>query len=150
VIDFQSTVTLVFFTTYIVFQPPATVLTRKIGPRNFLAGLCMAWGAVMIGMGFTNDWHALAACRVILGLFEAGFFPVGAFPEPGLTMFVLYLANASPQGCVYLLSTWYVRYDMGKRYSVFYLLGVVASAFSGILAFGLMQMNGLAGLGGWR
>lgn len=54
------------------------------------------------------------------------------------------------QGCVYLLSTWYVRYDMGKRYSVFYLLGVVASAFSGILAFGLMQMNGLAGLGGWR
>ena len=54
------------------------------------------------------------------------------------------------QGCVYLLSTWYVRYDMGKRYSVFYLLGVVASAFSGILAFGLMQMKGLAGLGGWR
>lgn len=54
------------------------------------------------------------------------------------------------QGCVYLLSTWYVRYDMGKRYSVFYLLGVVASAFSGILAFGLMQMHGLAGLGGWR
>lgn len=39
---------------------------------------------------------------------------------------------------------------MGKRYSVFYLLGVVASAFSGILAFGLMQMKGLAGLGGWR
>ena len=39
---------------------------------------------------------------------------------------------------------------MGKRYSVFYLLGVVASAFSGILAFGLMQMHGLAGMGGWR
>lgn len=51
---------------------------------------------------------------------------------------------------MYLLSTWYVRYDMGKRYSVFYLLGVVASAFSGILAFGLMQMNGLGNLGGWR
>lgn len=30
----------------------------------------------MIGMGFTNNWGALAACRVILGLFEAGFFPV--------------------------------------------------------------------------
>jgi hypothetical protein len=35
----------------------------------------------MIGMGFTNDWHALAACRVILGLFEAGFFPVSALLE---------------------------------------------------------------------
>lgn len=40
--------------------------------------------------------------------------------------------------------------DMGKRYSVFYLLGCVASAFSGILAFGLMQMDGLANLSGWR
>jgi hypothetical protein len=38
----------------------------------------------MIGMGFTNDWHALAACRVILGLFEAGFFPVSALPETQL------------------------------------------------------------------
>lgn len=39
---------------------------------------------------------------------------------------------------------------MGKRYSVFYLLGCVASAFSGILAYGLMQMNGLQGITGWR
>lgn len=30
----------------------------------------------MIGMGFTQNWAALAACRVILGLLEAGFFPV--------------------------------------------------------------------------
>jgi MFS family permease len=72
----QSIITLVFFVTYIIFQPPATVLTRKLGPRNFLAGLCVAWGAVMIGMGFTKDWAAMAACRVILGLLEAGFFPV--------------------------------------------------------------------------
>jgi MFS family permease len=66
----QSIVTLVFFTTYIFFQSPATVITRKIGPRIFLGGLCISWGAVMIGMGFANDWAALAACRVILGLFE--------------------------------------------------------------------------------
>lgn len=37
----------------------------------------------------------------------------------------------------------------GKRYGVFYLLGCVASAFAGILAFGLMQMAGLQGLNGW-
>lgn len=39
---------------------------------------------------------------------------------------------------------------MGKRYAVFYLLGCVASAFAGILAYGLMQMNGLANITGWR
>jgi MFS family permease len=53
-------------------------------------------------------------------------------------------------GAVYLLSTWYVRYDMQKRYTLFYGIGCVATAFCGILAYGLGQMNGLAGLGGWR
>ncbi|OIW26753.1 MFS general substrate transporter [Coniochaeta ligniaria NRRL 30616] len=70
----------------------------------------------------------MAALRVVLGVFEAGFFP----------------------SCVYLLSTWYTRYEVGKRYSVFYLLGCVASAFSGILAYGVMHMEGLGGLRGWR
>jgi hypothetical protein len=39
---------------------------------------------------------------------------------------------------------------MGKRYSFFYILGCVASAFSGILAYGIMQLKGKAGLSGWR
>jgi hypothetical protein len=37
-----------------------------------------------------------------------------------------------------------------KRFSVFYLIGCVASALAGILAFGLMQLNGKHGLTGWR
>lgn len=123
-----SIINLVFFITYVIFQPPATVACKKIGPRNFLASITFLWGCVMIGMGFAQDWSTLAGLRVILGVFEAGFFP----------------------GCVYLLSTWYVRYEMGKRYAYFYLIGMFASACSGILAFGLMQMGGLAGLGGWR
>lgn len=44
----------------------------------------------------------------------------------------------------------FVLDEVGKRYSFFYVIGCVASAFSGILAFGLMQMNGLGGLTGWR
>ncbi|KEY80023.1 phthalate transporter [Aspergillus fumigatus] len=41
-------------------------------------------------------------------------------------------------------------YDVQKRFSVFYLIGCVASALAGILAFGLSQMGGIQGLGGWR
>jgi MFS family permease len=66
--------------------------------------------------------------RVILGVLEAGFFP----------------------GCAYLLSTWYPRYDLQKRNAVFYLIGSMASAFAGILAYGLMQMAGKQNLAGWR
>ena len=78
-------------------------------------------------MGFVNDWTSLAALRVILGIMEAGFFP----------------------GSVYLLSTWYVRYEVHKRYSVFYIIGCFASALAGILAYGLMQIKAYGYLG-WR
>jgi MFS family permease len=40
--------------------------------------------------------------------------------------------------------------EVGKRYSFFYVIGCVASAFGGILAYGLMQMSGLSNLAGWR
>lgn len=83
--------------------------------------------------------------RLLLGILEAGYFP----------------------GCVYLLSTWYVfvlsrrtmtranihrytRYEVARKYSVFYLIGSMASALSGILAYGIMQMEGTSGIRGWR
>jgi len=122
-----SIVTLVFFTTYIVFQFPSTIVIKKIGPRFHLASITFSWGIIMIGMGFMKTWQQLAALRVVLGILEAGFFP----------------------GSVYLLSTWYCRFEVQKRYSVFYIIGSLASACAGILAFGLMQMKGLQGLNGW-
>jgi len=74
-----------------------------------------------------KDWKTMAGLRVILGIFEAGFFP----------------------GSVYLLSTWYVRFEVQKRYSVFYIIGSLASACAGILAYGVMQMDGIRGYRGW-
>jgi len=121
-------VSLVFFLPYAIFQPPAIVLIREIGPRKFLSIIVLLWGAVMIGFGFVKSWQTMAILRVILGGLEAGFYP----------------------GCVYLLSTWYPRFELQKRNAVFYLIGSMASAFAGILAYGLMQLNGRAGLSGWR
>ncbi|KAL7921324.1 MFS general substrate transporter [Trichoderma austrokoningii] len=119
---------LVFFTTYIVFQLPSTILIRRFGPRLHLSFITLLWGAVMIGMGFVKDFAQLAALRTVLGILEAGFFP----------------------SCVYLLSTWYTRYEVGKRYSAFYVVGSLATALSGILAYGLMQLHDREGLSGWR
>src|SRR3954453_13142318 len=82
----------------------------------------------MICFAFVKIWSSLVPLRLVLGIFEAGFFP----------------------GCAYLLSTWYPRYELQKRNAVFYLIGSMASAFAGILSYGLMQMNGLADLSGWR
>lgn len=139
-----SITSLVFFITYTIFQIPATVIIRKVGPRIFLSAIVLFWGAVMIvsprnsrhcrfcsqlqGFGFVPSWPAMAGLRVVLGALEAGFYP----------------------GCVYLLSTWYPRYELQKRNAAFYLIGSTASGFGGILAYGLMQMSGIGGLEGWR
>jgi MFS family permease len=40
--------------------------------------------------------------------------------------------------------------EVQKRFSVFYGVGCVASALAGILAYGLMQMDGAHGIAGWR
>ncbi|KAF3309723.1 hypothetical protein TWF173_010616 [Orbilia oligospora] len=119
---------LVFFGLYTAIQPFATILIRFFGPRNFLGSLALLWGATVIGMGFVKTWHQLMGLRILLGLFEGGFFP----------------------GVAYLLTTWYTRYEMGRRFSYIYMLAAIASAFSGIFGYGLMQMDGTAGLAGWR
>ncbi|KAJ5819594.1 hypothetical protein N7474_005185 [Penicillium riverlandense] len=123
----QSIVVLMFFVPYVIFQPPMTILIRKIGPRIFLSIIIISWAVIMIGTGFVKNFGQLVGLRVLLGVLEAGYFP----------------------GCVYLLSCWYTRYDVQKRFSVFYLIGCVAGSLSGILAFGLMQLSGTHGLNGW-
>lgn len=51
-----STIALVFFVTYVLCQPPATILCRKIGPRWFLSTITLCWGIVEIGFGFPKTW----------------------------------------------------------------------------------------------
>lgn len=58
-----------------IFEIPANLLIRKIGPRNQLATVTVGWGAVMLGMGWLTSWEQLAVCRVLLGLLESAFFP---------------------------------------------------------------------------
>lgn len=102
-------------------------------------------------MGFAKTWSQVLAIRILLGVFAAGYFP----------------------GCMYLLSCWYLRCEFAlythfhlqsfanldlpilsdevqKRFSVFYGVGCVASALAGILAFGLIHMDGIQGISGWR
>ncbi|EGP82808.1 uncharacterized protein MYCGRDRAFT_51568 [Zymoseptoria tritici IPO323] len=123
-----SIVALVFFITYALSQPPATILTRILGPRIFLPALCCSWGIVMIGFGFPKVWTPLVPLRLLLGLFEAGMFP----------------------GSVYVISTWYSRYDQQKRFAAFFIFTMLTSGCGGILAVGLEQMDGLGGYAGWR
>lgn len=69
-----SIITLVFFATYVLLQPPATVVLRKVGPRIFLPSITFLWGATMVCFGFLTTWTQMVGMRLVLGVFEAGFF----------------------------------------------------------------------------
>ncbi|OCT49794.1 putative transporter [Cladophialophora carrionii] len=118
----------VFFPPYFLFELPSNIVLRRVGSANWLSFIAFSWGCTMLGQGFVKSYEALAVCRTILGLFEAGFFP----------------------GCVYLICCWYVRYEVQKRLAFFYILSVLVGGFSNILAYGLMQMEGVGGQRGWQ
>lgn len=72
-------IVLVFFITYVLLQPPATVILRKVGPRKFLPTIALLWGCTMISMAFVREWTQMIPLRLVLGIFEAGLFPGGAY-----------------------------------------------------------------------
>ncbi|EFW21374.1 hypothetical protein D8B26_001582 [Coccidioides posadasii str. Silveira] len=123
-----SVVLLVFFITYFMFEIPSNIILRKVGAAIWLSFIAMSWGIVIMCAGFVKTWGPLIAIRLLLGLFEAGFFP----------------------GCMYLISCWYRRYQIQQRIAWFYSINVIANGFGSLLAYGIIQMEGLGGLRGWR
>lgn len=86
------------------------------------------WGIVMTLHGVVNNFSQLLAVRILLGIFEAGFFP----------------------GAVYLCTFWYMPKDLASRIAWFYCTSALSGAFSGLLAAGIAQMDGIGGYQGWR
>ncbi len=119
---------LVFFVTYFLFEMPSTLSLRYVGPKLQLNALAFSWGCVMLGMGFANDWRVIVVCRMLIGIFEAGFLPC----------------------CMYLLSAWYQRFELQQRFALWYLINLFVSAFGNILAYAIIKLDGAHGIAGWR
>lgn len=128
-----STITLVFFITYVLLQPPATVVLRKVGPRIFLPAITILWGITAIMFGFIRTWKQMIPLRLVLGIFEAGFFPGCKCALEEVDLLGYRKLSLTLGIGAYLLSCWYPRFELQRRNAVFYLIGSMASAFSGIL-----------------
>ncbi|KAF2169761.1 hypothetical protein M409DRAFT_64778 [Zasmidium cellare ATCC 36951] len=118
----------IFFVPYILFEVPSNILIKRMAPSTWIAIIMTLWGITTIGQGLVRTNGGLQAMRFLLGLFEAGFFP----------------------GCVYLISMYYKRYELQWRLSIFFTGSILAGAFSGLLAYAIAKMDGIAGYSGWR
>ncbi|KAK5135190.1 hypothetical protein LTR08_005577 [Meristemomyces frigidus] len=118
----------IFFVPYILFEVPSNILIKRLAPSTWLATLMFCWGIITIGEGLVKTKEGLLAMRFLLGFFEAGFFP----------------------GCVYLISMYYKRYELQWRFNIFFTGAILAGSFSGLLAYAISKMDGVAGYSGWR
>ncbi|KAF2014647.1 MFS general substrate transporter [Aaosphaeria arxii CBS 175.79] len=118
----------VFFFFYAAFEVPSNLLLKKLRPSIWLPSIMVAWGTVMTLMGLVQNYHGLLIARIFLGITEAGLFP----------------------GVAYYITMWYCRHEAQFRQALFFSAASVAGAFSGLLAFGIAKMDGIAGLEGWR
>ncbi|KAH8666219.1 major facilitator superfamily domain-containing protein [Ilyonectria robusta] len=118
----------VFFFPYALFEVPSNIFLKMMRPSRWLMILVIAWGTVMAMQGIVKNYNQLLVTRTLLGFTEAGFFPAAS----------------------YLLTTWYPRWEVQTRLAIFFTGASLAGAFSGLLAFAIQHMDGIAGLGGWR
>lgn len=119
---------MLFFVPYILLEIPAnTILVRFKKPSQWIGFIVTSWGIVMTCTGFVKSFAGLLVCRLLLGVFEAGFFP----------------------GACFLLSQWYPPHMTQLRMSMLYCAAAMSGAFSGLLAAGFAKMRGLGGYNGW-
>lgn len=68
----KSTIAVAFFPPYIAFQVLGPVLVRKIGPINYLSGICFVWGCVMVRFEASNKKKYYCGSELILNLAFCG------------------------------------------------------------------------------
>ncbi|KLT43441.1 MFS general substrate transporter [Cutaneotrichosporon oleaginosum] len=117
----------VTYVPYIAAELPLTLLIRKVGPHILMPALMLAWGIVTTFQGFVHNYAGLLACRFFLGAAEGAVLPC----------------------CITYLSSFYTRTRLGKRTAIFFSATSLAGAFSGLLAAGIVNMDGLGGKRGW-
>ncbi|PVH77331.1 MFS general substrate transporter [Cadophora sp. DSE1049] len=118
----------IFSYSYLIFEPSNTILLKKFRPSRWMFLLMVAWGICTCCVSAVQNFKGMMVVRFSIGVAEAGFYP----------------------SVLYHMSFWYKPSDMPWRIALFYSVGQIAGALSGLLAYLIGFMNGLGGLPGWR
>lgn len=128
-VEYQTAVS-ILFVGYLLMQIPSNLFLNKIGkPAIYLPACMIVWGVISAATAACTNAAGLLAVRFFLGFVEAAYFP----------------------GCLYYLSCWYTRKELGFRFAVLYSGALISGAFSGLISAGIRWgMSGTLGLGAWQ
>jgi MFS family permease len=119
----------IFFLTYLLFEVPSNLLLEKIGARLTFLRIMVLWGLTSAATAFVTEPWQFYGIRLLLGVFEAGFFP----------------------GIILYLTYWYPSHRRGRVTGLFLfgmpITGVLGGPLSGMIMSG---MEGMGGMHGWQ
>ncbi|KAM6508572.1 hypothetical protein FSOLCH5_011568 [Fusarium solani] len=114
---------------YMLMQLPSNMLLTRTRPSIYIPFWTALWSIVSAATAGAGNYTHLIVIRFFLGIAEAPFFP----------------------GAMYLLSCWYPRKELALRTAVLYSGVLLATAFSGLIAAGVLSnLEGVRGISGWQ
>ncbi|KAJ1930146.1 hypothetical protein IWQ60_000551 [Tieghemiomyces parasiticus] len=113
---------------YLIFSMPSNIMLKLTSPSLWLGFVVILGGTLCSCMAAVQSPAALLVLRFLLGGTQSGF----------------------QAGVVYYFTLWYHQSELPVRFSIFYAATMVAGAVSGLLAFAIGRMDGLANLASWR
>ncbi|TNY19180.1 putative MFS transporter [Rhodotorula diobovata] len=117
-----------FYVAYVVFEFPAQVVNKWIGPGKMIPILSFGFGLFSLCMAFVQSFGAAVAVRFCLGIMEAGVFP----------------------GIAFFLSRFYRKDELGFRLALYIVCAPLAGAFGGLLASGILKIDHIGPYRTWR
>lgn len=132
----------VFFVPYVLTAPVLGIIGKKYGPSRVLPVMMICFGIVTTMVVVVQNFEGLMAIRWFLGMSESAFFPLVIYYQ------TTYVSSCFPFSFIDL-SRFYRRGELARRLALFYAAQSIASAFGGLLAFGVFHIN-TGPLANWR
>ncbi|KAH7153519.1 major facilitator superfamily domain-containing protein [Dactylonectria macrodidyma] len=118
----------ILFAGYVIVGIPANMVVTRVRPSIWMASCMTVWAIISGLTALSRNYTGLLLTRFFLGITEAPYYP----------------------GALYILATFYTRKELATRISILYTGNILATAFAGLIALGVFQMHGMAGIAGWQ
>ena len=134
----------IFFIPYVLTAPFLGIAGKKYGPNRVLPIMMFCFGCFTVLVTAVKNFNGLLAIRWFLGMAESAFFPLVIYYQTTFVSLPLWpIVNSDT------LPRFYRRGELARRLALFYAAQAIASAFSGLLAFGVFQIK-TGSLADWR
>ena len=111
----------ILFVGYVLVGIPANMVVTRVRPSMWMASCMTVWAIISALTALSKNFIGLLLTRFFLGITEAPYYP----------------------GALYILATFYTRKELATRISILYTGNILATAFAGLIALGIFQMDGM-------